>query len=102
MELKPFNESKIRKELDGLPPDDRAKLVAALKAFQDGLEIGWAVKDYGGGLKMITDSGRGQGRCLFFFVESEIGIIVKIYKKESQEVPQSVLEAARRRWSHYE
>lgn len=102
MEFKAFDEKRIAKELDDLPRHDRAKLVAALEAFEDGEEAGWSVKLYGDGLKMITDSGRGQGRCLFFFEVDGDAVIVKIYKKETQDVPKAVLATALRRKKEYE
>lgn len=97
MEFVFFDPKTISKEFRDLPPEDLARLSAAMQKYVEGNEIGWTIKDYGDGLKMITDSGRGQGRCLFFEdVEGDL-VIVKVYKKESQLVPQAVLNSARAR-----
>jgi hypothetical protein len=49
--------------------------------------------------------GRGQGRCLFFGKESIDGverlIVLLIYKKESQDVPERILRTARDRMARY-
>jgi len=51
---------------------------------------------------MVTDAGRGQGRCLFFRrIEepdgSETLVALLFYKKETQRVPERVLRTARQR-----
>ncbi len=46
-----------------------------------------------------------QGRLIFFAVERAAGferlVVLTVYKKESQNVPQSVLERARTRMTEY-
>jgi len=73
-----------------------------MAAYRDDLGIGYRVENYGEGLWMITDGGRGQGRCVFFrrIVEgdgSEFLVALLFYKKETQKVPERILNTARRR-----
>ena len=67
--------------------------------------IGYEVEDYGGGLKKNPQSGRTQGRCLFFAeIESKDSVVLvalMFYKKESQRVPTQKLATARQRMNEY-
>ena len=55
------------------------------------------VQSYGGGVLCIRHvSGHYQGRCLFAETSDEL-VILTVYKKETQEVPQHVLERAQSR-----
>lgn len=102
MKFVPFDEKKIEKEFDALPSKDRAKLDAAVLAYEEGVETGYILKSYSDGIKMITDSGRGQGRCLYFVETEDAAVILKVYKKETQKVPDAVLKTARRRKKDHE
>ena len=102
MRFKPFNEKKIGKEFADLPVGASAHLIRAMKALEDGEEKGWKTKDYGDGIQMITDSGSGQGRCLFFESEPGTAVILLVYKKESQKVPLRILKTAATRKKQYE
>lgn len=78
-----------------------------MRAYARDLGIGYEVKAYGGGLMMVKDASRGQGRCLFFALRreadgSETIVALLVYKKESQEAPKRVLETARRRMGEME
>lgn len=102
MKFVPFDKKRIDKELQALPAGDRSKLIAAMYAFEDGQQLGYTIKSYESGIKMITDSGRAQGRCLFFIETGHGYVMLKVYKKESQQVPVSVLKAAVERKRKYE
>lgn len=102
MQFKPFKEKTIKKEFAELPSGDFKKLQVAMRSFTEGLEAKYQVKDYGDGIKMITDAGRGQGRCIFFFEVEGDAIIVKVYKKESQKASKQALDAAKARKKKYE
>lgn len=100
--FKPFNEQVIRKELLALPATDHKALTVAMAAFQDETGTGYRIKDYGDGLKMITDSGRGQGRGLFFIETEDSFVLLSVYKKEGQKAPTSLLDTAKQRKKKYE
>ena len=74
-----------------------------MENYQDGRDVNYTVKNYGGDLLMIK--GRGAGRCLFFVREVvddiERLIVLLVYKKESQDVPERVLKTARERLRRY-
>ncbi|HSI74028.1 MAG TPA: hypothetical protein VK934_12700 [Fimbriimonas sp.] len=103
----PYNPEVINEELRKLPTRDAIDLKTAMKQYQDDTGVGYRIKNYGDGLMMISDSGRGQGRCLFFRAETNINpktgeveerlTALLVYKKETQKVPQSVIQTARKR-----
>jgi phage-related protein len=98
---RPFDERIIRTEFRKLASNDWFRLTAAMRAYAKDLGIGYEVKSYGGGLMMVKDSG-AQGRCLFFTVRkdydgSETLTALLIYKKESQEAPERIIELAKKR-----
>ena len=78
-----------------------------MENYQQDTGVAYKIKSYGDGLKMITDSGHGQGRCLFFRSElitnphsgeqRERLVALLVYKKESQNVPEAILRSARHR-----
>jgi phage-related protein len=73
-----------------------------MAAFRDDLGAGYRVESYGDGVWMITDAGRGQGRCFFFRrVEepdgSETLVSLLYYKKETQRAPERILRTAKQR-----
>jgi len=72
-----------------------------MRAYEQELDIGFVVKEYGEGLLMIKAANRTAGRCLFFSVQelegTEVLTALLIYKKESQEAPKHVVETARER-----
>ncbi len=96
-----FDPETINRELAALAREDLRALRFAM--FHYGAESGahCRVENYGKGLMMVTNSGRGQGRCLFFTVRIEDGVesltALLVYKKESQKAPQAILDTARRR-----
>jgi len=99
--FKPFEAEAIRKEFLSISGEDAYHLKYAMESYQEDYRIGYTVKNYGDGLMMVKDSGRSQGRCLFFFSEIVDGIeiltVVLIYKKETQEAPKHIIETARKR-----
>lgn len=98
----PFDADVIRKELLSLPVEDHKSLTLAMASYQKDLDSGYRISNYGDGLKMITDSGHGQGRGLFFAETEEGLILLLVYKKETQRAPKSVIETARGRKKRYE
>ena len=94
--FRPFDLDTIRKEFEALSHDDFLDLTHAMKLLQDEAGIGYTVKDYGNGLKMVK--GSRQGRCLW--TEHESGLVmvaVLVYKKESEETPKHIMDTARSR-----
>ncbi len=90
------------RELASLPTRDFLSLTDAMRSYRLELEGGFIVKSYGQGLMMIKATNQTQGRCLFFSIAAgsdgaEVLIALLFYKKETQEVPISVLETARQR-----
>lgn len=73
-----------------------------MKLFQTDADIGFRHKVYGDGIEMITDSGTGAGRCLFFFRDADAMVVLTVYKKESQSVPSRLLKLAQERKKRYE
>lgn len=102
MQFKPYNERTIKKEIASIPAQDQSKLLSAMKSFENGELTGFILKDYSDGIKMLTDSGRGQGRCIFFTEDKEVAVILKVYKKETQKLPKAVIDTAIRRKKDYE
>jgi len=55
---------------------------------------------------MLTDGGRGQGRCLFFKVikvkDEELLVALLFYKKETPKAPERLIDTARNRMRRYE
>ena len=98
----PFDPETINGEFLSLPTDDFLRLTAAMKLYQLGSEIGFRHKTYKNGIEMITDSGHGQGRCLFFVQAGACMIVLAIYKKESQSVPSRILKLVNERRRRYE
>lgn len=104
-EFIPFDEDTIRKEFGDLPESDRAKLVSLLGHYQ-GSGLGnpspAKIDDYGEGLYRLRHIKPAyQGRLNYFAVDRQAGferlMILKVYKKESQKTPASVVETALRR-----
>ena len=96
-----FDVEAINREFAALPLEDHLCLQQTMLAYRSGEGEGYVVRNYGEGLMMVKDAAQGQGRCLFFSVHLERGTEILtallVYKKESQEAPQRVLDTARRR-----
>ncbi|MBI1756640.1 MAG: hypothetical protein HYR64_05985 [Fimbriimonas ginsengisoli] len=97
-----FNTATTVKEALAIPTRDRQRLFEAMAAYRNDLGAGYRIENYGSGLWMITDSGRGQGRCVFFKrleIADGVEILVALlfYKKESRKAPARILNTARRR-----
>ena len=65
------------------------------------------IDDYGDGIKRLRHiKSAYQGRVLFFATESRAGyeklIVLTVFKKQSQDVPNNVLARARERRTAYE
>jgi phage-related protein len=109
-EFVPFDEGIIVKELRALPNRDRAKLEALIEHYETvglGNPAPAQVDDYGEGLYRSRHSKAAyQGRLIFFAAqrakEFERLVILMVYKKESQRVPISAIETARRRKQQWE
>ena len=93
------------KELAGLPREDRLALYDAMESYRD-YEGSYRLSNYGDDLLMLTDGGRGQGRCLFFKVlkvENEERLVALLfYKKETAKAPERIIDTARKRMRKYE
>lgn len=91
----------INREFLSLSDHDAATLKTAMKNYQLDTGVGYTVRNYGEGLWMLKDSGRAQGRCLFFqrqvVADKERLVAVLVYKKESQEIPARILRTAKER-----
>jgi phage-related protein len=97
-----FHTPTTDREALAIPESDRIRLFEAMGAFRHNLGAGYRVESYGDGLWMITDGGRGQGRCLFFkrftnAVGVETLVAVLFYKKESGKAPDRIVKVARKR-----
>lgn len=96
-----FDPETINREMRALPYEDLSRLRYAMYHYSLDSGAHYRVESYGDGLMMVTDSARGQGRCLFFSVRQEGGMEVVtallVYKKESPKAPQRILDAARQR-----
>lgn len=94
------------KEFDALPTEDRRALFRAMTSYARGDEAGYRLEAYDGGIEMITDGGRGQGRCLYFRPGIENGVevltILRVYKKETRKAPQRILRSALTRRTTYQ
>jgi phage-related protein len=101
----PFDYKVIQKEFLYLPDQDQVKLHQVMDLYEDcggPPEAPIVVKTYQEAIRMIKHSSKSrQGRCLFYVSESgkqyEELTILTIYKKESQDVPKTILERAKKR-----
>lgn len=95
-----FHEPTTTAEFLSIPQPAQAALKYAMERYAKGQDVGWMVKDYGGGLSMLKPRNRTAGRCLFT-ARPEGGterlIALLFYKKESDEAPNALIEAARKR-----
>jgi phage-related protein len=100
-----FDSAITNREILSVPAEDRKSLFLAMRAYREGLEIGYEIEDYGSGIKRLRRSGKSQGRCLFFAVIEREGVEVLVallfYKKETRRAPTSKIEAAKRRMNEY-
>lgn len=104
-----FNFETIQAEFADLPDKDRAKLLSLLEHYRTvglGNPSPAQVDDYGDGLYRLRHIKPAyQGRLIFFAVERVAGferlVVLTVYKKQSQEVPQNVLDRARTRMAEY-
>ncbi|MGA2572023.1 MAG: type II toxin-antitoxin system RelE/ParE family toxin [Terracidiphilus sp.] len=109
-EFVPFNEDTIRKELDGLPPKDAAKLAALMDHYEHcglGNPSPAQVDDYGDGIYRLRHVKPAyQGRLLFFTSDRSSGfeelVMLAVYKKQGQKAPRHILEAAKKRKKQWE
>ncbi|MHB8636524.1 MAG: hypothetical protein ACYC96_08630 [Fimbriimonadaceae bacterium] len=98
-----FDDDILVAEMRTIPQPDRGLLFFAMQRFARGDDAGFTLKKYGDDLLMLKKNGRS-GRSLFFtYDESDETKLVLLlaYKKESDEVPESVLKSARHRRGHY-
>lgn len=101
----PFDEEVIRKEFDDLPSRDADKLATLMAYYQTvgfGNPSSAQVDDYGDALYRLRHLKPAYaGRLVFFAVDREAGferlVVLTVTKKQSQKVPASVLETAKRR-----
>jgi len=100
-----FDQTVTNKELSELPREDRLALYDAMESYRDD-EGGYRLSKYGDGIWMLTDAGRGQGRCLFFKViqlkDEERLVALLFYKKETPKAPDRIVDTARSRMRRYE
>ena len=98
-----FDTSTIVSECGKIPQPDRGALFHAQDRYAKGENAGFVVKDYGGGLLMLKKA-RMAGRCLFFPYEEEgevYLIFLLAYKKEADEAPSHLIDAARQRRANF-
>ena len=104
------DEELIRREVAELPAKDRAKLLALMEHYRT---VGHAnpspvmIDDYGDGIKRLRHIKPAyQGRLLFFAIDRTSGserlVALTVYKKQSQDVPKSVLDRAKARKAQFE
>ncbi len=106
----PFDEGTIQKELDELPSKDAAKLVALMNHYEQcgfGNPSPAQVDDYGDGIYRLRHIKPAyQGRLLFFASIRSSGfeqlVMLVVYKKQGQKVPQHIVETARKRKKQWE
>ena len=99
----------IRSEFAALTDKDRAKLLALLEHYRNaglGNPSPAQIDDYGEGLYRLRHIKPAyQGRLLFFAIERVAGferlVVLTVFKKQSQDVPQNILDRARSRMSEY-
>lgn len=106
----PFREDTIQKELDELPPKDAAKLAALMAHYEQcglGSPSPAQIDDYGEGICRLRHIKPAyQGRLLFFASDRSSGfeqlVMLVVYKKQGQKVPQHVLETTKKRKKQWE
>ncbi len=105
-----YNRKVIQAELDGIPAKDAAKLTSLMEHYRTaGLSnpAPALIDDYGGGIKRLRHVKPAyQGRLIFFIVDRTAGferlVVLTVYKKQSQDVPQNILDRAKARKAEYE
>jgi phage-related protein len=115
----PFDEETIKEELRKLPSEDRAKLLRAMKRYQEcafddprpAVIDKYASKGSASIYRLKNADREGQGRLLFYpwperAIDQndhpvEILIDLVVYKKEGDDVPERYLETARRRMADH-
>jgi len=98
-----FDDEVLVAEMRTIPQPDRGLLFFAMERYAKGDEAGFVVKDYGGDLFMLKKRGRS-GRSLFFTYDETDRtklVLLLAYKKESDEAPDHLIEAARSRRGRY-
>jgi len=105
-----YNQKVIQAELDDLPAKDAAKLTSLMGHYRTaGLNnpAPALIDDYGGGIKRLRHVKPAyQGRLIFFAVDRTEGferlVVLTVYKKEGQDIPQNVIDRAKARKAEYE
>jgi hypothetical protein len=98
-----FDDEVLVAEMRTIPQPDRGLLFFAMQRFAQGDDAGFTVKSYGNGLLMLKKKGRS-GRCLFFTYDEKDStklVLLLAYKKESDEVPESLISTAQGRRGRY-
>lgn len=96
-------------EFAELPDKDRAKLLSLLEHYKAaglGNPSPAMIDDYGDGLYQLRHIKPAyQGRLIYFATERVAGferlVVLTVFKKQGQDVPQNVLERARSRMLEY-
>jgi len=95
--FRPFDPKVVEKEFLAIPINDRSKLISVMTAHEREEAGPIKIQTYGGGISCIRHiSGRYQDRCLFAETADDL-VILTVYKKETQEIPQHILERAQSR-----
>jgi phage-related protein len=103
------NTETIKAEFIALPDRDEAKLLSLMEHYET---VGFGnpspaqIDDYGDGIYRLRHIKPAyQGRLIFFAVERVAGleklVVLTVFKKQSQDVPQNVLDRARVRMAEY-
>ena len=98
-----FDDEILVAEMRTIPQPDRGLSFFAMQRFAQGDNAGFTLKNYGDGLIMLKKKSRS-GRSLFFtYDEADEAKLVLLlaYKKESDEAPESLINAARERRGRY-
>lgn len=104
-----FDVETIEAEFMALPNKDEAKLLSLMEHYRT---VGFGnpspamVDDYGDGLYRLRHIKVAyKGRLIFFSIDRAGNydrlVVFTVYKKESQDVPQNVMDRARRRMKEY-
>lgn len=104
-----FSFDVIESELQSLQDRDRAKLISVMEHYEQagfGTPYPADIADYGNEIKRIKHSKNAyQGRALFFVSESREGyqklVVLTVFKKEANKVPNHVIERARQRMQQH-
>lgn len=98
-----YDDATLVAEMRTIPQPDRGLLFFSMERYAKGDEAGFVLKSYGEGLLMPKKDKRS-GRSLFFAYDPDERttlVLLLAYKKEKDEVPAQLIDAARTRMRRY-